>query len=146
MAKRRVWSSLTSAYRTRLMRSGITQQTYEAGASLKAARGHAETPEHPEEAIKKPSRYNLYRQKAAALQGEIEQRKADLWDSRFKYHDLRQRQYVKGKMPDVKAPGILKMRAALKMTDDEWEQKVLDAAMSEGNGGIDDDWKFLFYH
>jgi len=76
----------------------------------------------------------------------IEDRKAQLWGDRFKYHDLRSRQYAQGKLEGVKAPGIRKMIEALRMSDDEWEQKVIDAAMSEGNGGIDDDWKFLFYH
>lgn len=145
MAKRRVWSALSSAYRTRLMRSGITKESYEAGVELKKARGHAETPEHPEEAIRKPSKYQKYRNKIKPLYRQIEERKAQLWEDRFKYHDLRSRQYVKG-FADVKAPGIRKMIEALRMTDDEWEQKVLDAAMSDGRGGVDDDWKFLFYH
>jgi hypothetical protein len=146
MAKQRVWSALSSAYRTRLLRAGVTQKQYEAGASLKAARGHKETPERPMEAIKQPSKYQKYRAKAKGLAQQIEDRKAALWDSRYKYHNARSRSYVQGKEKDVKAPGIRMMLKALAMTDEEWEDKVLDAAMTEGNGGIDDDWKFLFYH
>lgn len=147
MAKRRVWSQLSGAYRTRLMRSGVSQETYEAGVGLSKARGHAETPEHPVEAIKQPSRYQKYRAKVRPLHIQIEERKRALWESRFKYNDLRSREYVKGdKKEGIRTPGIRKMIEALRMSDDEWEEKVLDAAMSDGTGGIDDDWKFLFYH
>jgi hypothetical protein len=38
---RKGWDQLSEAYRNRLVRGGINQQSYEAGASLKGARGHA---------------------------------------------------------------------------------------------------------
>ena len=38
----RDWDALTEAYRNRLTGAGITRETYEAGASLGAARGHQE--------------------------------------------------------------------------------------------------------
>jgi hypothetical protein len=38
----RDWDALTEAYRKRLTGAGITRETYEAGASLGAARGHQE--------------------------------------------------------------------------------------------------------
>lgn len=145
MAKRRVWSQLSGAYRTRLMRSGINQETYEAGVGLSKARGHAETPEHPVEAIKNPSRYAKYRAKIRPLYRQVEERKRALWESRFKYDDMRQMEYVKGKMPDGKAPGIRMMLQMLKMTDDELDERVHEASVHERDG-IDDDWKFLFYH
>lgn len=47
MAKRRNWGDISSNYRTRLERAGITRESYESGASLSAARGHANTPERP---------------------------------------------------------------------------------------------------
>lgn len=146
MAKRRVWTSLSSDYRTRLMRSGIDQKTYEAGASLKKARGHAETPERPADAIRQPSKYQKYRAKAKGLAQQVEDRKQALWGSRFKYHDVRSRAYVQGKEKDVKAPGVVRMARLLAMNDDEWEDLVLDAAMNDGSGSVDDDWRFLFYH
>jgi hypothetical protein len=43
---RKSWGALTPAYRRRLERGGVSQSAYESGASLKAARGHARTPEH----------------------------------------------------------------------------------------------------
>lgn len=49
---RKLWSALTEKYRNRLIRGGITEHSYNSGASLSAARGHASTPEHPEEAYK----------------------------------------------------------------------------------------------
>jgi hypothetical protein len=146
MANRRVWSALSSDYRTRLTRSGITQAQYEGGASLKAARGHRETPEHPEEAIRQPSKYQKYRNKMKGLQQQVQDRKEQLWGSRFKFHDVRSRSYVVGKEKDVKAPGVKKMLDILSRSDDEWEQLVLDAAMAGDEVGVDDDWRFLFYH
>lgn len=146
MAKARVWNSLSSAYRARLLRSGITQETYEAGASLKKARGHSQTPEHPSEAIKQPSKYQRYRLKAKSLQQQVFERKQRLWDSRFKYHDVRSRRYVFTGEADVKVPGVRKMIEILAKSDDEWEQLVYEQALSDNAGGLDDDWRFLFYH
>ena len=45
---RGTWESLSGPYRKRLEKAGITRRDYESGASLQRARGHAETPEHPE--------------------------------------------------------------------------------------------------
>jgi hypothetical protein len=39
----RNWSGLSESYRRRLVRAGITEADYQAGVSLKAARGHAPT-------------------------------------------------------------------------------------------------------
>lgn len=53
MAKvRKAWELLSEAYRKRLIKAGITKAKYVAGESLQAARGHANTPEHPEDAYK----------------------------------------------------------------------------------------------
>lgn len=149
MAKRRVWAALSSDYRTRLMRSGITQDTYEAGISLKKARGHSETPEHPIEAIKQPSKYQKYRNKMGRLQQKVWERKQGLWEREFKWNGGRARRYVMtgDKKENVKQPGVIKMQQMLDMTEDELyeavsEQAKRDAADPSG----DDDWRFLFYH
>jgi hypothetical protein len=42
--RRRGWSKLSASYRRRLARSGITRQEWEAGADLRAARGHRPKP------------------------------------------------------------------------------------------------------
>lgn len=44
---RRNWVDLSDRYQARLLRGGIDQRAYERGESLSAARGHAQTPEHP---------------------------------------------------------------------------------------------------
>lgn len=65
MAARRVWENLSPGYRKRLERNGITKNLYERGLrSLKAARGHANTPEHGlTEARKHPARFREYLRK-----------------------------------------------------------------------------------
>jgi hypothetical protein len=57
------WDALSSAYRKRLERSGITRERYLSGDPLTGARGHAKTPEHPERAYRKPGKYPEYVQK-----------------------------------------------------------------------------------
>jgi hypothetical protein len=47
MARRIPWEQLSREYRERLARKGITPQKHAAGESIKAARGHAHTPERP---------------------------------------------------------------------------------------------------
>jgi hypothetical protein len=43
---RKGYDKLSSAYRDRLSKAGISRTDYNSGASLQAARGHAATPEH----------------------------------------------------------------------------------------------------
>lgn len=149
MARRRVWASLSSDYRTRLLRKGITQEAYESGASLTAARGHANTPEHPEDAARNPSKYQKYRQNAMRLQQQVYARKQALWDTRFKWNDQRAKENVfrRQNSPDgtQTVPGTRLLRAMLAATDDELEQHVMNASYAAAQG-VSDDWSFLFYH
>lgn len=149
MARRRVWASLSSDYRARLLRKGITQEAYESGVSLKAARGHANTPEHPEDAARNPSKYKKYRQQAIRLQQQVHERKQQLWDTRFKYNDARSRENVFRRQDSAdgiqKVPGTRILRAMLAASDDDLEQHVMNAAFA-ANQGVSDDWNFLFYH
>ena len=166
MARRRVWSSLSEGYRTRLSRSGITRADYEAGIPLKAARGHRETPEHPIEAVKHPERFGAYRQRAAELQRKVKEktlivrsrsklqqmlnmRKETLWSARHKWNLDRAVENIlrKSDSPDgiQKIPTIKTMRMMLAASDEEWEEKVLNASFL-ANQGISDDWNALFYH
>jgi hypothetical protein len=57
---RKAWDALSSSYRRRLERSGIDRAAYDRGESLKAARGHARTPERPRQAARAPERYPDY--------------------------------------------------------------------------------------
>lgn len=70
MARRGLWSALKDTYRKRLIKKGITESAYNSGASLSAARGHATTPEHPEEAFKgkNAEKYAGYRARRANRQ------------------------------------------------------------------------------
>jgi len=69
------FSDLSESYRTRLERGGITRESYESGASLSAARGHAATPERPLKDLENPpERYREYaeiRKEVAALKKEL---------------------------------------------------------------------------
>lgn len=47
MAQRKGWDRLKPDYRDRLINKGVTRESYDAGGSLRAGRGHANTPEHP---------------------------------------------------------------------------------------------------
>lgn len=68
---RREWEQLSSAYRARLTRAGITSDVYNAGGSLKAARGHATTPERPERAFRHPDLYSEYLRRRVAKGGSV---------------------------------------------------------------------------
>ncbi|MGA5128809.1 hypothetical protein ACPCTO_03280 [Streptomyces olivoreticuli] len=48
----------------------MNQRAYESGASLKGARGHEFTPEHPQEAEKRPEKYELYRAGKSGISGK----------------------------------------------------------------------------
>lgn len=52
--RRKGWDALTPAYRKRLERGGISQSRYEAGESLKQARGHKPKPVTPPKPIIPP--------------------------------------------------------------------------------------------
>jgi len=57
---RRSWDDLSPTYRRRLQKHGIGRASYQAGAPLSGARGHAVTPERPERAERKPDSYRGY--------------------------------------------------------------------------------------
>lgn len=56
----RNWDALGASSRARYERAGIGRSAYESGASLKAARGHGQTPERPAEALRRPERFERY--------------------------------------------------------------------------------------
>jgi len=79
----RNWYALGDSTRTRYERAGITQAAYESGASLKAARGHAETPERPMEATRHPERYETY----VSLRNDIRELKRELYGTSPNFRD-----------------------------------------------------------
>jgi hypothetical protein len=46
MAPRKGWEYLSSTYRQRLERGGVTEDQYRLGGAIHGARGHGSTPEH----------------------------------------------------------------------------------------------------
>lgn len=68
---RKAWDALTPAYRARLERGGVTQSFYESGGSLKAARGHATTPERPSRAFRNPDQYSAYLRRRVSRGREV---------------------------------------------------------------------------
>lgn len=80
---RKGWDSLSEAYRKRLIKGGISRAEYEAGASIKKARGHADTPERP--VGYQPSKYPKYADRRQGLERRLQQRKEELFGSRPKW-------------------------------------------------------------
>jgi hypothetical protein len=137
--QRRAWSSLSNGYRARLLRSGISQEDYERGASLKAARGHAHTPEKPAEYAKHPSRFQAYAQKRRSYTERIVEMKRLIYSERLRYNEGRSVQYVRRGGGDVLPPTVEQLRFLSNMTLEEFE----DFAYEHKE---DDDWRFLWYH
>jgi hypothetical protein len=148
MARKRDWNSLSASYQSRLSRKGITRQAYESGASLKAARGHAHTPEHPEEITHAAgqTKYKLYVSKLKKLQAEVIARKEATWGGRHKYNNKRAKENVlRGVAPDYSKPGIRTLQRMLKESDEKWEYYVIQAGHGTDKA-IEDDWAALLYH
>ena len=76
-ARNRTWDALSPEYRKRLERGGLNKRRYESGESLKAARGHAATPERPRDAHKSPDKFPEYRQRKITREKNTSER-ADL--------------------------------------------------------------------
>ena len=71
MAKKRNWESLSPAYQARLKRGGITKTSYNKGADLSAARGHAKpgTVSKPKPKSKKKSDLTIKGRNLQVLKG-----------------------------------------------------------------------------
>lgn len=55
---RKGWDALSTGYKARLEKAGITKSDYDAGGSIQKARGHATTPERPSQA--NPTKHGRY--------------------------------------------------------------------------------------
>lgn len=141
MSKRKGWDELSETYRRRLSRNGVTRAGYESGSSIKAARGHANTPERPEDAYttRGKQRFKRYLERVSGMRKEMIDRKVRLFGGRFKFNDERSRQFIMEGGTDVPAPGPKELRDALDMTDDQIEALLHDP-------DADKKWRFLWYH
>lgn len=140
-ARSRVWSSLSAAYRARLTRAGISPRDYEAGASLKAARGHSQTPEKPSEYAKHPGKFRKYAERRKPLTQEVGAKKERIFRNRIKYDGPNSWQYVtKGNSKEkILPPTLAQLALVAAMTDEEFEDFQYEKKE-------DDDWRFLWYH
>lgn len=131
MAKPRNWDALKPATRKRYERAGVSRSDYMSGMSLKAARGHANTPEHPGRKIQ-PGQEQYYVNKIVK----------QAFDDRIKYrgaHDITD-------IPEGQDPvRIEDIEFALTLSPYELEVLAHDAAVALETGGRSEYW-FLFYH
>jgi hypothetical protein len=137
MATRKPWASLSEGYRERLARKGITEASHSSGASLKKARGHENTPEHPSEAITKPREYPDYMRERSRLMSQVRARKYRLWGESHKFNDRRANRVINGGFDGKHSPSNAMLKWAIAATEDE-----LLEAMTSG----DEDYSFLWYH
>lgn len=135
----RQWDALSSAYRKRLERGGVTKSAYESGASLKAVRGHSRTPEHPEDARRKPLFYTDYLDKRRQIEDRVIEIKDRAYTDLFKFSGSRSREAVR------------KYRDTSKMIS--WLHAVDNGSFDVDNDIDRIDWQkdgdeyaFLYYH
>lgn len=148
MGRARNWSALSPSYQARLQRAGISRSSYESGVSLSSARGHAKTPEHPQDAYKQSGRrkYKDYRAERHGLVDQVVARKRELWGDRPRWNEDRARQYVAGSAKNAAGhfhkPSLRLLRQFLELTDDEAEAIVSgrDASFIEG------EFNLAWYH
>lgn len=121
MAKTRNWEALKDTTRRRYERAGISRADYMSGMSLKAARGHANTPERPGRKVQAgQEQYYLNRIVNDAFSDYVKFKgPLDLSD-----------------LPDgINYPSIEQLEYALTLTD-----------MEVWHLAHEPDWNFLFYH
>jgi hypothetical protein len=145
--KARNWDTLSAAYRKRLERAGITKRQYESGASLEKARGHGQTPEHPERAREpepgKPDKYKRYRDKIKNAIKYIQEFKESKWGNRPKWNSKRSEMNVR------KDPGTGKPRGT---KDLQYIKAMVDIAKRDtwmdwhGIVALDYDYEDAFYY
>ena len=138
MPRRRVWSALSPSYRTRLQRKGVTQAQYESGVSLKAARGHAQTPESPTEYARHPGRFTAYRDRRKPLVKRIQEKKERIFGPRIRFSSERSSRYVKEGAADIKPPTTAQLRFLDVLSDEEFDDWQYEHRE-------DEDWNFLWY-
>lgn len=127
---RKGWDALTPGYRQRIINAGLTRADYEAGGSLKKARGHEHTPERP--TSYSPNKYQKYHAERKRLTGLVEQRKEDLFGNSERWKKERSDRIIREHPPSMK-----NLRWAL--TADESE--IVNAIREDPEA-----FRFLMYH
>ena len=127
---RKGWESLSSGYRKRLEKGGISKSGYERGESLAKARGHAKTPESPR--AYNPKQYPTYHNERQQLIRQVNQKKQDFFGASPKWNPKK----AKANLSKY-APPMALLRWAMDADYEEW----LDAILSEP-----ETYAFLGYH
>lgn len=91
----RNWNALSSNYRGRLERGGITREQYESGIKLEGARGHEATPERPERAESNPQKYKDYLATRTQLINDIQRVKRELFESSGKFNNANSKRQIR---------------------------------------------------
>lgn len=113
---RKGWQSLSSDYKARLERAGMSRADYEAGQSLAKARGHDQTPENPR--AYDPTKYQKYHSERTRLETQLNSRKQQLFGQSDRWSDSKSKKNIR-EYP----PSLAQIRWAVRASDDE----LLDA-------------------
>jgi hypothetical protein len=133
VGKRTPWAQLKAEYRERLIKKGITPEMHASGVSLRAARGHKDTPEHP--GAYNPTQYQSYNQRRKTLLAQLEARKQQLWGGSPRWDAQKSQQW-----PREKPPSIAELKWAVNDADDD---ELEDAVRQIRD---DETFTFLGYH
>jgi hypothetical protein len=112
VAKRKPWAQLSPTYKARLEKAGISKTDFEAGASIKAARGHAYTPERPTQYD--PTKFVSYNLKRQSLITQLENRKQQVFGNSMRWSAERSQKWIR-----EKPPSIAQIKWALNASDEE---------------------------
>jgi hypothetical protein len=146
MALRRVWETLSEKYRTRLMKGGITKAKYEAGESLKAARGHATTPENAREYQRNPGRFKEYRERRKAIIDRVVAKKKEAFQWTLRWNEENSGNFVRNPPQLKKKYGIEVKRATMAQLRQIDAMTVDEVVQLQYEVRVEDDWRFLWYH
>jgi len=90
----RNWDALSSDYRHRLERNGISRADYESGVAVTKARGHEKTPERPERVREGSVKYQEYAQRRKDLIKDVLDYKRHLWGDQPKWNEKNARKII----------------------------------------------------
>lgn len=127
---RKGWDALKASTRERYEKNGISRSDYDGGASLKKARGHEKTPEHPNQY--NPKDFPDYNRERKKLEKELAERKKDLWGENPRYNPKNAEKYIRERPPPLRL-----MRWAIEASEEE----LLDALREDP-----ETFAFLGYH
>lgn len=109
---RKGWDSLSSTYRERLSRAGISKADYESGESIKEARGHEKTPERPKGFDAKE--FPDYKREQNKLIQQVENKKQMIWGAAPKWNPKKSAKALHDNPPPLRL-----LRWALQATEEE---------------------------